>query len=432
MIVSEKTELVPTREEFYTNYPFYKYWTREHNSILDEPKGLNIYIHIPFCIQICDFCFYMKELMQSKRQVDEYISSLCSEIALTSHRLHLRERPVDSIYIGGGTPSVLTEAQFKKLAQTLYKYHNISNTEFTFEAEPGTFSRSKLQWYKDAGVNRISMGVQSFNDEIIELSSRKHTVKQAVRSINLVKEAGDFTINIDLLSGLAGETTDSWDETLITAFAQPVDMVTIYKMKVYSNTTFFEKGVRKKEIALPSDEEEVSFMQRALDKIEHSEYQLWSTFAFTRSGYAHDYIENSWRGHDVAAYGVSAFGKINNLNYQNANSLTGYQDKISQDELPVNRSFRLTAKDNMVREILLCAARLTSYRKDEFVDKFGFDYFDLIPNVLEQLQEEEYIIPDPKELVLTRKGIIFADFVSQVLASAVKGALGGDGLGFTY
>ncbi|UII27570.1 radical SAM protein [Fulvivirga maritima] len=219
--LSERME-VPTREEFYTNYPFYKYWNSENNESLQMLKPINIYIHIPFCIQICDYCFYNKELIKSKDQVDEYVMYLCQEIELISKKYNLQNRQVKSIYIGGGTPSVLTEKQFKQLTDTLNKHHFIdkSNLEFTVEAEPGTFSKSKLEMYKEGGVNRISMGVQSFDDEIIKLSSRKHSADQALKSIDTVNEIGGFNINIDLLSGLAGETMDTWEKSLDTALSQ--------------------------------------------------------------------------------------------------------------------------------------------------------------------------------------------------------------------
>ena len=422
----------PTREEFFTNYPFFKYWKSDSNDRLFSIDGINIYIHIPFCIQICDYCFYMKELVKSKTQVDDYIDHLCQEIQLVSERYSLKNRNVNSVYIGGGTPSVLTEQQFKKLIDTLHKFHRIESPEFTFEAEPGTFTRPKLEWYKQSGVNRISMGVQSFDDEIIRLSSRKHTSAQAINSINMIKEAGGFAINIDLLSGLAGERMDSWESSVTTALEQQVDMLTIYKMKAYSNTVFYKMGVHKNEIKLPSELEEIGFMKSALRKVRAHDYQLWSTFAFTRNGYAHKYAENTWRGQDLIAYGVSSFGKVGDINYQNLNNMDLYFEKLRNNEIPVYRSYAVTYKDKIVKELLLCAARLSSYRKEEFIRKFGFDYFDLIPDVIGQLVEKGYIIDNKEELILTDQGILFGDFIGKILASSVKDVLGKDAIGFKY
>lgn len=423
----------PTREEFYTNYPFYKYWNSKDNDKLLNPEGINIYIHIPFCIQICDYCFFMKELIKSKEQVNEYVDALCEEIKLVSEKFGLGNRKVNSIYMGGGTPSVLTEVQFKKLMETLHKYHNTSGAEFAFEVEPGTFSTQKLQWYKESGVNRISMGIQSFDDKIIELSSRKHTSKQAINSIKMVKEVGDFSLNIDLLSGLAGEEMSTWEQSVETALSQNIDLLTIYKMKTYANTAFFKKGVHGKEINLPSAEEEIEYMRRAIEMILGVGYKMWTNFAFSKDGESRSkYVEHVWRGEDLIAYGSSSYGKIGNVNYQNINNIPLYVKNIKKNEMPIYRTYSLSVKDTIVRELLLCSARLSSYSKAEFEKKFGFDYFELIPETIDQLVYKGYITNNKEDLELTKQGILFGDFISKTIASSVKKKFSMDEIKFAY
>lgn len=423
---------VPDREEFYTNYPLYKYWNSDKNEKFMVPDGINIYIHIPFCIQICDYCFYMKELIKSKDQVDEYVDHLCREIQLVSERFGLAQRPVNCIYFGGGTPSVLSEVQLRTIVGTLHKYHSIGQPEFSFEAEPGTFNRNKLLLYKDCGVNRISMGVQSFDDQIIKLSSRKHSASQAVNSIKTVQEVGGFKLNIDLLSGLAGENMDSWIRSVETAIEQNTDMLTVYKMKTYANTNFFKKGVHGNEIALPDELAEIRFMEKAIEMVLTAGYGMWSTFAFNKNGAQSRYIENTWRGQDMIGYGASSFGKIGGFNYQNLNNTKLYFDRIRENKIPVYRTYEMSYKDMIVKELLLCSSRLMSYKKSEFVQKFGFDYFELIPDVINELTFKGYITQDKEELVLTRQGILFADFISRTIASSVKNMFSKDKIGFTY
>ena len=431
MYVNGEEEL-PSREEFYTNYPFYKYWNSESNSKLLSERSINIYLHIPFCIQICDYCFYMKELIKSKNQVDEYVDFLCKEIKLVSEKFNLANREVKSIYIGGGTPSVLTEAQFKKIMDALERHHCIVNPEFTVEAEPGTFSRRKMEMYQEYGVNRISMGVQSFDDEVIKLSSRKHSVAQALNSINVVNDVGGFEINIDLLSGLAGESTESWEKSVQTAMQQSINLLTIYKMKTYANTNFFKKGIHRNEIQLPSESEEIHFMTKALEMLFTDNFKPWSTFAFTKDGSQSRYIEYTWRGEDLIAYGASSFGKIDSYNYQNLNSIPLYLKRLKDGELPVYRSYSLTFKDLIVKELLLCSVRLFSYSISEFRAKFGFDYRQLIPEVITELSDKGFIKNNPDELSLTTQGILFGDFVSKVIASSIKRVFSNDNIGFVY
>ena len=422
----------PSRDEFYTNYPFFKYWNKQYNNPFLSPDQLNIYIHFPYCVQKCDYCFYKTDQYKSPSEIDKYVNALCSEIKLISNYFNLKKRPVDSIYMGGGTPSLLKEHQFNKISETLHKYHSIGDTEFTIEAEPGTFNRNKIKWYEKAGVNRISIGVQSFEDEIIRLSSRKHTAKQAIESINLLKEFENLTFNIDLLSGLAGESLATFQQSVDIALQKEVKMLTIYKMIAYANTSFFNKSVRKKEISLPSSAEEAEFYESVVTKILEAGYYMWSTFAFTKNIYLHRYIENTWRGKDCAAYGVSAFGKMGDFLYQNFNITEIYVENIFNDKIPVYRSYKLSVKDMIVKELLLCVARLNSYTKKEFIDKFGFDYYNLIPETINDLYKSGYIENNNSDLTLTKKGIVYGDYVGKILASAVKEKLGNDDIGFTY
>ncbi|MEO0553065.1 MAG: coproporphyrinogen-III oxidase family protein [Bacteroidota bacterium] len=420
----------PTRNEFYTNYPYFKYWKSDFNTHLTDPEGLIIYIHIPFCVQICDYCFYMREVLKSPKQMSEYIDTLCEEIKLVSNRFNLLHRKVDAIYIGGGTPSLLKEKQFFRIVDTLHKYHQIKDPEFTVEAEPGTFSSKKLEWYKQGGVTRISMGVQSFDDEIIRLSHRKHTGEMALKAVNMVKDVG-FYSNIDLLSGLAGESMDTWRKSVDTAVQSGVSMLTIYRMINYSNTTFFDKSVRKDQLALPSDQQEVEFMTHAVQKVQNSGYDSWSSYMFVKDNYKHTYTEKSSRGHDHIAYGASSFGKFGNVVYQNSNIVKLYKEKVANGEVPISRSYALSAKDEMIREILLCT-KLFSYTSDEFEVKYGFNYIDLIKDAVVKLEREDYIAIGERGIELTQKGIVFGDYVGMALASSLKNTLALDNISFTY
>jgi oxygen-independent coproporphyrinogen III oxidase len=206
----------------------------------------------------------------------------------------------------------------------------------------------------------------------------------------------------------------------------------VYKMKTYANTAFFKKGVHGNEIELPDEMQEIAFMEKALDMVLPAGYEMWSTFAFNKNGAQSKYIEYTWRGQDMIAYGASSFGKINNFNYQNLNNTQLYFDRIKNDKIPVYRSFAMSYKDMIVKELLLCAVRLFSYKKSEFVNKFGFDYFNLIPEVIDELVRKGYITESTGELVLTRQGVLFGDFVAKTIAGAVKNVFSKDKIAFVY
>jgi oxygen-independent coproporphyrinogen-3 oxidase len=415
-----------TREEFYTNYPSYKYWSVNKSSDLLSAKPINIYIHIPFCVQICNFCYYKTEKIKSQYDIENYVESLCREIELVASKKDYSNTPVDSIYIGGGTPTLLKPKQFTKIVDTLKKYHDISSAEFTLESAAGTFNQEKVECYVENGVNRMSMGVQSFDDEILRLSNRKHVQKLVLSSLELLNKYEGVVVNIDILSGLVGDTHDSFRHTVDEAIKSSVDAITFYKFKTYANTEFYQKSLRNDKIELPTADEEIEFMGSALEALQASEYDMWSTFAFTKNNYKHTYIEKTWRGNDCISYGVSSFGKIGDISYQNTNNLIHYTDSLNKDILPLYRQYKLTLKDMIVKELLLCVARLKSYQKIEFVNKFGFDYFEFLSKEIEYLYSNGFILEETSELTLTNKGVLFADYVGKILAEGFKTKIGKD------
>ncbi|MEN5196999.1 radical SAM family heme chaperone HemW [Sphingobacterium faecium] len=414
-----------TREEFYTNYPLYRYWSVNKSDDLFSSTPINIYIHIPFCVQICEFCYYRTEKIKSQNDIDNYIESLCKEIALVGSRKNYSNTPVNSIYIGGGTPSLLKPKQFQKIVDTLRKFHDISSAEFTLETAAGTFNKEKIESYLENGVNRISMGVQSFDDKVLRMSNRTHVQKLVFNSIELLQDYNGLVVNIDILSGLVGDTYKSFSHTVEEAIKSKVDAITFYKFKTYANTAFYQKSLRNDKIELPTEQQEIEFMEFALESLKASEYDMWTTFAFTRNGYKHTYIEKTWRGDDCIAYGVSSFGSLSGMSYQNTNDLTNYTDCINKNVLPLYRQHKLSLKDMIVKELLLCVARLKSYEKTEFVNKFGFDYCEFLSKEMEYLCANGFI-HNTNDLELTTKGILFGDYIGKVLAEGFKEKVGRD------
>ena len=241
-----------------------------------------------------------------------------------------------------------------------------------------------------------------------------------------------LVVNIDILSGLVGDTLESFSHTVNEAIKSNVDAITFYKFKTYANTAFYQKSLKNDKIELPTNEEEIEFMKSALKMLGTSDYDMWTTFAFTKNNYKHTYIEKTWRGHDCVSYGVSAFGKIGNISYQNTNNLIHYSESLKKGILPLYRQYELSLKDRIVKELLLCVARLNSYQKQEFIDKFGFDYFDFLSEEMDYLRKDGFIKDDKDELRLTTKGILFADYIGKVLADGFKSKIGKDAYQLIY
>jgi oxygen-independent coproporphyrinogen-3 oxidase len=189
-ITAELTKLQAQRLPLIPNYPSFKKWKRAAVAEKLEAQPLCLYVHIPFCTQRCSFCYYKTVDLKERPEVDGYVENLCKEIEMVSDRFDLSDRPIHAVYFGGGTPSLLKPHQLEKLVEALRKNfkHFEDKKQFSFEAEPLTISKSKLEAMAELGVNRLSMGMQSFVDEIIKLSGRGHDEKQAYRAIELAQK----------------------------------------------------------------------------------------------------------------------------------------------------------------------------------------------------------------------------------------------------
>jgi oxygen-independent coproporphyrinogen-3 oxidase len=424
----QRMEIKLSRKDFIANYPHFRYWKKNAAEDMLAEEPVNIYIHIPFCIQKCAFCYYRTEKFKNVHELDDYVNAVCREIEMANRKFHFKERPVNTVYIGGGTPTLLKEDMLERLVQCLRDNFHFEEPEFTLEAEPRTITAKRVAAYKGLGVNRISIGVQSFHDEIIQLSERHHTGQKALQAIDIVKNTGDIVINIDLLSGLAGETNETFATSLDTAINSGTHSITVYRMEVYLNTEFFKQSVRRKLVQLPSEEQELEFMRVAMDKFEAADYKPWSFFTYTRKGdFAHQYAVNIWKGQDLCAFGSSSFGMLGNYNYQNANDLNSYMEMVNEKKLPIIRGYRITHKDHMIKDLLL-GMKLSRLSRRDYLHRHGIDFCQVLPETVEELRADGFILVDDEAVTLDRKGLLYGDYVGKRLAYALKEYLGLDEL----
>lgn len=415
MIEAEK---LTTRNNFITNYPHFRYWKKDIVNDLLTPKPLNLYIHVPFCLQKCSYCYYKITLYKGKDQTEQFTDAIIEEITNVCQKFNLFKRPVNSIYFGGGTPSLLKVEQLSRIMDTFHKLFTITNPEVTIENEPRTILQKKVSAYKELGFNRISMGTQSLDDDMIKSTGRGHSSNKVFEAIDLIKNAGGFVTNIDLLSGLPNETMENWLKTVDRAIETNVENLTFYKMQVYANTVFFDKNVRKNEIAIPSEEEEISLMSIALDRLEGSQYKLWSNFTFiSDEKYKQEYINNTWaKDEDSYGFGPSAFGKLGEFNIQNYSDFTNYYNSINNNELPINRAFKLSSKDLMIRDIDL-RFKFQIFSRKDFVARHGFDVCNLVPETIEELKQEGFIELKEDFILQTKKAMLYCDYVGRKISN---------------
>ncbi|MFM8444542.1 MAG: coproporphyrinogen-III oxidase family protein [Methylococcus sp.] len=407
----------PKRTGFVTNYPNFLHWKPLAPESLGTGRPLNIYVHTPFCIQRCSYCYYKTVNLkpaEKRDRIERYVDALCREIELASAYYHLKDRPVVSVYFGGGTPTLLEGEQLAQIAEALANHLNLSNPEFTVEAEPVTLTESKAEALRRLPMNRISMGVQSFNDEIIARSHRLDNEKKAMKAIAIARDTG-AVVNIDLMSGLADETEDSWAHSVSRAIESGVDSITVYKTELYTNTPYY-KEMRKDALDLPSEAREMGFMEHAVDTLEAAGYGPWSFYTFTQGGdHQHVYATSTFLGDDCYAFGVSAFGKLGDTLFQNSNEESTYLETIESGRLPIVRGHRLSTLDAVIRDLVL-GLKLVRFDLGRFRERHGFRLETLCDDTLERLVNDGYIAVGDDAIHLTRKGILHGDYVGKSFA----------------
>ena len=235
-----QNDLGPTRRGFVTNYPDFRQWRTE--SVEQGLKGqpLNVYLHLPYCIQRCAYCHYKTTTLRSTQlsDIDRYVDSLCREIEIGTERFHLRERPAISLYFGGGTPTLLSARNIDRVMLTLRQNLTLCDPEITFEAEPVSLTSGKAEILTQHGVNRINVGIQSFCDDIVFRTGRRDTEKQSLKAIEVALSTGAI-VNVDLISGLLGETLETWAYSLRRVIESGPHSITVYKLEVYVNTEYY-------------------------------------------------------------------------------------------------------------------------------------------------------------------------------------------------
>jgi oxygen-independent coproporphyrinogen-3 oxidase len=416
-------EVVPrielTRSGFITNYPPYRYWRPEVAQRFLETKPLNIYVHTPYCIQRCAYCHYKTTTLSENRkaEIDRYVAALCREIELASKRFHLKDRTTVSVYFGGGTPTLLSRENFGQIMATLRDHLTLVDPEVTVEGEPVTLTQAKADLLRDMGVNRVSLGIQSFVDEVVAKTGRRDTEKQAMKAIELAKSTGAI-VNVDLMSGLAGETDETWAKTVERALSVDVHSLTVYKTELHANTEYYT-SIRKHALTLPSDEEELKYAAYAIGKLEAAGYKPVNFFTFTKGGnHMQRHISNRWRGDDIYAMGVSAFGSLGSFSVQNTSDLAKYTEMVEAGELPIARGYHLGAKDLMARDVVL-GMKLIHFDRQAFQQRYGFDLVRLCARTIDELVAGDFITVSDTHISLTRKGILWGDFTGRQLAATV-------------
>ncbi len=404
---------------FVANYPPFSRWTAEAvpavRAAFDaEPTAepLGLYLHIPFCRKRCKFCYFRVYTDVAAADVERYSQALAREAAVAAGMRAVAGRPVRYVYFGGGTPSFLGVKQLERLVAGLHASFGWDDAEeVTFECEPGTLSEPKVRALKALGMTRISLGVENFADAILEANGRAHLSAEILRAWDWIQAAGFPDTNVDLIAGMVGETFESWQRTVEQTLALGADSVTIYQMELPFNTVFVKDAKDGGgEVPVADWPTKRAWVDWAFDRFLAAGYSISSGYTLVRDPerVRFRYRDMLWEGSDLLALGVSSFGHLSGLHYQNATHWDDYLAAVEAGRLPIHRGLVPTGRDLLIREVVLGLKRgwLDVAR---LRGKFGVDPLAEWADVWRGLEAEgdlDAIRPEP---VLSRRGLLRID-----------------------
>src|SRR4051812_5605701 len=351
---------------FVANYPPFSVWSPSHlpaiqHALDTKPKDetpLGLYLHIPFCRKRCKFCYFRVYTDKNAGEIETYLSALSREIDLYADREGLLGRQFEFVYFGGGTPSYLSNEQLKRLVERVnHRWRWDAAKEVTFECEPGTLKESKLQTIKKIGVTRLSLGVEHFDDEILEINGRAHKSPEIVRAYDWARQVGFPQINIDLIAGMLGETEDKWKYAVERAIGLDPDSVTIYQMEVPFNSKIAKEAKEHGESSTPiaSWAQKRAWQDYAFRQFEQAGYVVSSAYTVVKperhAGFV--YRDSLWHGADLIGTGVASFGHFQGVHYQNLDTWEQYIAALDAGQVPINRALPVTKHQKLIREMIL-------------------------------------------------------------------------------
>ncbi len=405
---------------FISNYPPFSLWTRENlpeiQRAFDSPPAteapLGLYIHIPFCRKRCKFCYFRVYTNQNARAIEDYVECLAREIELLSQKPAVQGRNLKFVYFGGGTPSYLSSKQLRFLRDKLQEHVSWDTAdEVTFECEPGTLSLEKVETLREIGITRVSLGVENFSDKILEENGRAHLSPEIERAYGWLRQVGFPQVNIDLIAGMIGETDENWQRNIEKTIALEPDNITIYQMELPFNT-LISKEMREQGIESPVADWATKrrWVNESFNRLTSVGYQISSGNELVRDLDTDHFVyrDNVWRGADLLAAGVSSFGHLQGVHYQNFDKIEDYQAALQSGSLPLNRALRPTAHQRLIREVVL-QLKEGHISVMAFEEKFGVNIVDEFGQAFRNQEAAGYLEVDGDEVRLTRKGLLQVD-----------------------
>ncbi len=363
-------------------------------------KGL--YIHIPFCHQICFYCDFNKVYFKDQ-PVDAYIDSVGQELALWKEQGALNQ-PLETIFLGGGTPTSLTPAQLEKLLAYIHRYVPMSaELEWTSEANPDELTKDKMQVLFDGGVNRLSMGVQSFDEDLLKRLGRTHSNSDVKRAVDSARLVGFENLSFDLMYGLPGQSMQQWDDTLEKAFAFDLPHFSAYSLIIEPKTVFYNLMTKGK-LNTVTEDLEADMYEKLMNEMDSRGLKQYEISNFARPGHESRHNLLYWDNVEYIGVGAGAHGYVDGVRYSNAGPLKKYMSPLEEGERPILNTHAVPVHEKMEEEMFLGLRKTSGVSLLHFQNKFQKPIQTVYGTILEKEVAKGNLEISGDFVRLTRKG----------------------------
>ena len=376
---------------------------------------MELYVHIPFCVKKCAYCDFLS-FPQGEEIQRRYVEKLMEEIRTVSAGFH--DTPVSSVFVGGGTPSVLKARWMKELFDCLRASFHIEETaEISMEANPGTVDREQLRIYREAGINRLSFGLQSADNRELKALGRIHTWEEFLESFRLAREAGFSNLNVDLMSALPGQTVESWMDTLKKTADLDPEHISAYSLIIEEGTPFFEAyGTGRGDGILPDEDAEREMYHRTREFLKDRGYERYEISNYAKGGRECRHNKGYWQRIDYLGLGLGASSLLDHMRFSNTADMKEYiGNSAFPDKIRQNME-SLTEADEMAEFMFLGLRMTEGVSMEAFAEYFGKNMENVYGEVLKKHLEIGMLEQKGDRIYLSRKGIhvsngVMADFL---------------------
>ena len=370
-----------------------------------QTKPTSAYVHIPFCTQICYYCDFSKVFIKNQ-PVDSYLEHLIEEY--DSYDI----KKLRTLYIGGGTPTALSARQLAFLLEKLTDKLDLSYLEeLTIEANPGDLDQEKIAVLKDSPVNRVSLGVQTFNDRMLKQIGRSHSEKDIYENIANLKKAGFDNISIDLIYALPKQSMEDVKINVVKAIALDIPHMSLYSL-ILENHTVFMNRMRRGKLPLPKEDLEAEMFDYIIAELEKAGFEHYEISNFSKPGFESRHNLMYWDNAEYYGIGAGASGYVDGVRYKNHGPIRHYLQAVEAGNARVQEE-ALTLNEKMEEEMFLGLRKKSGVSKKRFEEKFGLSFEDQYGAVVAKLTEQGLLVPDRDIVRMTKQGLFLGDTVAE-------------------